>query len=58
MCMLHMRRAHYVSLFMFVLSFSSICVTYVYDLINSLFSGASLSAAPARRFFLRKNFLI
>ena len=48
----------YVCLFMYVSSFPSFRVTYVYNLIKSLFSGASLRAAPARRLFLRKNFLI
>ena len=45
-------------LFMCVSSFSSLYVTYVYHVINSLFSGASLRPAPARRLFLRENFLI
>ena len=39
-------------------SFSSLYVTYVYNLISSLFSGASLGPAQARRLFLRGNFLI
>ena len=43
---------------MCVSSFSSLYVTYVYNLINSLFSGASLGPAPARRLFLRGIFLI
>ena len=47
-----------VYLFVCVSSFSSLYVTYVYNLINSLFSGASLGPAPARRLFLRGNFLI
>ena len=33
-------------------------VTYVYNLINYLLSGGSLGPAPARRLFLRGNFLI
>ena len=48
----------YVYLFMYVSSFSALYVTYVYNLINSFFSGASLGPAPARRLFLRGNFLI
>ena len=48
----------YVYLLMCVSSFSCLLGTYVYNLIISLFSGASLGAAPARRLFLRKNFLI
>ena len=48
----------YVFFFMCVSSFSSLYVTYVYNLINSLFSGASLRPAPARRLFLREKFLI
>ena len=47
----------YVYLLMHVSSFLSLYVTYVYNLIKSLFSAALLGAAPARRFFLRKNFL-
>ena len=48
----------YIHPFMCVSSFLSLCVTYVYNLIKSLFSGASLGPAPARRLFLRGNFLI
>ena len=48
----------YVYLLMFVSSFSRVRETYVYNLIISVFSGASLGAAPARRLFLRRNFLI
>ena len=48
----------YVYLFLCVSSFSSLRETYVYNLIISVFSGASLGAAPARRLFLRRNFLI
>ena len=48
----------YVYLLMYVSSFLSLYVTYVYHLIKSLLSGASLGAAPVRRLFLRKNFLI
>ena len=47
-----------VYLFMCVSSFSSLYLTYIYNLINSLFSGASLGPASARRLFLRGNFLI
>ena len=39
----------YVYLLMCVSSFSSLRETYVYNLIISAFSGASLGAAPARR---------
>ena len=48
----------YVSLFICVSSFSCLRETYVYNLIVSEISGASLGAAPVRRFFLRRNFLI
>ena len=48
----------YVYSFMCVSSFSCLRETYVYNLIISLFSGASLGAAPARRPFPRRNFLI
>ena len=48
----------YVYLFMGVSSFSCLRETYVYNLIISVFSGALLGAAPARRLFLRRNFLI
>ena len=48
----------YVHLFMCVSSFSCLRETYVYNLIISVFSGASLGAAPARRLLLRRNFLI
>ena len=48
----------YVYLSMCVSSFSCLRQTYVYNLIISVFSGASLGAAPARRLFLRRNFLI
>ena len=48
----------YVYLLMCVPSFSSLRGTYVYNLIISAFSGASLGAAPARRLFMRRNFLI
>ena len=48
----------YVYFFMCVSSFSCLRETYVYNLIISEFSGASLGAALAGRFFLRRNFLI
>ena len=48
----------YVYLFMCVSSFSCLRETYVYNLIISVFSGALLGAAPARRHFLRRNSLI
>ena len=48
----------YVYLLMCVSSFSCLRETYVYNLIVSVFSGASLGAAPAHRLFLRRNFLI
>ena len=48
----------YVYLLMCVSSFSCLRETYVYNLIISEFSGASLGAAPVRRFFLCRNFLI
>ena len=48
----------YVCLVMCVSSFSCLRETYLYNLIVSEFSGASLGATPARRFFQRKNFLI
>ena len=41
-----------------VSSFLALRYTYVYKLIISLLSGALLGVAPARRLFLRKNFLI
>ena len=43
---------------MCVSSFLSSYVTYIYNLINYFFSGASLGHAPARRLFLPGNFLI
>ena len=45
-------------LLMCVSSFSRLRETYVYNAIISAFSGASLGAAPARRLFMRSNFLI
>ena len=48
----------YVYLLMCVSSFSSLRETYVYNLIISVLSGASLGAAVARRLFMRRNFLI
>ena len=48
----------YVYLLICVSSFFCLRETYVYNLIISEFSGASLGAAPARRFFLHRNFLI
>ena len=40
---------------MFVPSFLDYYLTYCYNGIFSVFSGAQLGCAPARRFFLRKN---
>ena len=48
----------YVYVFVCVSSFSCLRETYVYNHIICVFSGALLGAAPARRLFLRRNFLI